>query len=583
MSTHVVGFARQALHNKPMNRLRSILCCVLVTSCLPAVAASPEAVYGRKGMVTSRSALASEAGVEMLRRGGNAIDAAVATGFALAVVYPSAGNIGGGGFAVVRLADGRVVTLDHREKAPFSASRDMYLDEDGNVIRGLSTASHRAAGVPGSVDGLLTLLEAHGSLSRRTVMAPAIGLAKKGFPLTWDLARQFRGVLPAMAKYPASLAKFSDDGEAFEAGDRWRQPDLAQSLQRISREGRAGFYSGRVGELIVAEMRRGGGDLTLDDLAAYRSVWRPPVSGTYRGYEIWGMGPPSSGGVLVVAMLNMLEPYDLGAMGWGSADVIHHMVEAERRAYADRAEYLGDPDFVEVPIQTLISKEYARHRFSDFDPARASSSDEIGPGVDNFRAESRETTHFSVMDVSGNMVSLTTTLNSGYGNKIVVPGTGILLNNEMNDFSVKPNTPNQYQLIGREANAIEPGKRMLSSMSPTIVTHQGAPFLITGSPGGSTIITTTLQVIVNVIDHDMGIDDAVSLPRVHHQWRPDRIRHGAFAISPDTAVRLREMGHDNIAKLPWGRGIGDANSIMFKDGLIHGMKDPRNEGKAVPY
>ncbi|MDA1301457.1 MAG: gamma-glutamyltransferase [Proteobacteria bacterium] len=566
-----------------MNGLRLILCNVLLTITVLAEAASPEAVYADKGMVTSRSELASMAGVEMLRRGGNAIDAAVATGFALAVTYPSAGNIGGGGFAVIRLEDGRVLTLDHREKAPMAAHRDMYLDESGNVIRGLSTDSHRAAGVPGSVDGLLTMLEAHGSLPRKTVMAPAISLARHGFPLSFDLARQLRGVLPAMARYPASVEKFSSRGEPFEAGEVWRQPDLARTLQRVARHGRAGFYAGKVGELIVAEMRRGGGDITLADLAAYESVWRPPVSGTYRGYEIWAMGPPSSGGVLVIAMLNMLEPFDLGAMGWGSADVIHHMVEAERRAYADRAEYLGDPDFFEVPVETLISKEYARHRFADFDPARASSSEQIGPRLADYGQESRETTHFSVMDADGVMVALTTTLNSGYGNKIVVPGTGILLNNEMNDFSVKPDTPNQYQLIGREANAIEPGKRMLSSMSPTIVTRNGEPFLATGSPGGSTIITTTLQVIINVIDHDMGIDDAVALPRFHHQWRPDQIRHDPYAISPDTEARLRRMGHDNISEIRWGRGIGDANSIMVKDGVIHGMKDPRNEGGAIAY
>ncbi|MEX2327985.1 MAG: gamma-glutamyltransferase, partial [Pseudomonadales bacterium] len=464
-------------------------------------AASLEATVSEKAIVTSRSALASEAGIAVMKAGGNAVDGAVATAFALAVTYPSAGNIGGGGFAVVRLADGQVVTLDHREKAPASAHRDMYLDDDGNVISGLSTASHRAAGVPGSVDGLLTLLEAHGTKTRQEVMAPAIRLAEEGFPLTYDLARQFENVLPRMAAYPASVAKFSNQGVPYKTGDLWKQPALAVVLKRISGKGRDGFYAGKTAELIVAEMKRGGGDITLADLADYHSVWRHPVHGTYRGYDIWGMGPPSSGGVLVVQMLNMLEPFDLGKMGYGSAAAIHHMVEAERRAYADRAEYLGDPDYYEVPLERLIDKDYARQRIADFRADKATDSDDVGAG--SWPQENRETTHFSVMDGNGMMVAFTTTLNSSYGNKIVVPETGILFNNEMNDFSIKPNTPNQFDLIGREANKIEPGKRMLSSMSPTIVTRDNQPVLITGSPGGSTIITTTLQVIVNVIDHGM--------------------------------------------------------------------------------
>ena len=554
------------------------LLALLLLSC-QLFAASPEAVYGENGMVTSRSALASEVGVEIMRGGGNAVDAAVATAFALAVTYPSAGNIGGGGFVVVRLATGEVVTLDHRERAPMSAFRDMYLDDEGNVVQGLSTRSHKAVGVPGSVDGLLTLLETHGTLNRRKVIQPAINLARGGFPLTHDLARQFASVLTKMNSYPASVDKFSDRGEAYSPGDTWKQPDLAKTLQRIMSKGRPGFYDGPVGALIVEEMKRSNGNITAADLANYRSVWRDPVQGTYRGYEVWGMGPPSSGGVLVIQILNTLESYDLGAMGYGSAAVIHHMVEAERRAYADRAEHLGDPDYYEVPITMLIDKQYARARFADFDPDLASASSDIDAG--QWRKESPETTHFSVMDRDGMMVSFTTTLNSAYGSKIVVPGTGILLNNEMNDFSIKQNTPNQFQLIGRVANAIEPGKRMLSSMSPTIVTKDGEPFMITGSPGGSTIITTTLQVIVNVIDHGMSIGDAVSLPRFHHQWLPDRILHDAFAISPDTRVKLTEMGHKNIVQS--SRGIGDANSILYRDGTMRGIKDPRGDGAAVGF
>ncbi len=544
-------------------------------------AASPEATHARNGMVTSRSALASAVGVEMMKKGGNAVDAAVATAFALAVTYPSAGNIGGGGFAVVRLTNGKVVTLDHRETAPASASRDMYLNEDGNVIEGLSTRSHKASGTPGSVDGLLVLLDTLGSLPRKDILAPAIRLAKDGFPLSWNMARQFRGQLKRMEKYPASISKFTNDGKPWEPGEVWKQPDLARTLERISDQGRDGFYRGPVARLIVAEMQRGGGDITLEDLANYRSVWRDPVHATYRGYDIWGMGPPSSGGVLITEMLNMMEPYDIGSMGWGSAAAIHLMVEAERRAYADRAEHLGDPDFFEVPVKMLTDKAYARARFRDYNPDRASRSSDIGFGT--WPQESRETTHFSVMDRNGMMVALTTTLNSSFGSKIVVTGAGFLLNNEMDDFSVKANTPNQFGVIGRVANSIEPGKRMLSSMSPTIVTKDGEPFLVTGSPGGSTIITTTMQVLVNVIDHGMDIDDAVSLPRVHHQWQPDAIFHDKYAISPDTREKLEAMGHVNIEESRYGRGIGDANSILYRDGVISGIKDPRAEGGAIGY
>ena len=549
---------------------------------LPAAkAASPEAAYGKNGMVASRSTLASQAGIEVMQAGGNAVDAAVATAFALAVTYPSAGNIGGGGFAVVRLADGKVVTLDHREMAPGAAHRDMFLDDDGEVIKGLSTRSHLAAGVPGSVDGLLTLLAAHGNLSRQAVMAPAIKLASKGFPLTYDLARQFKRQLKYMRTHPTAMEKFSRAGEAYAEGDIWVQKDLADTLKRISREGRDGFYRGKTARRIVAEMQRGGGIISAEDLANYRSQWREPVHGTYKGYEIWGMAAPSSGGLLIQQILNMLEPYDPGALGWGSAAAVHLLVEAERRAYADRAEYLGDPDFHEVPAAMLIDKDYARQRFADFDPEQASDSELIGAG--EWHPEGEDTTHFSVMDAQGMMVAFTTTLNSSYGSKIVVAGTGILLNNEMDDFAIKLNTPNQFGLIGREANAVAPGKRMLSSMSPTLVTHNNQPLLSTGSPGGSTIITTTLQVILNVIEHQMSIEDAVSLPRFHHQWKPDVILYDRYALSPDTLHLLHEMGHQTALQKRYSRGIGDANSILFKDGLMHGIKDPRGDGIAVGY
>lgn len=542
--------------------------------------ASPEATYAKNGLVTSRSTIASAVGVEIMQKGGNAVDGAVATAFALAVTYPSAGNIGGGGFAVVRLPDGEVVTLDHREKAPASAHRDMFLDENGDVVKGLSTASHKAAGVPGSVDGLLTLLERYGTMNRQQVLQPSIRLAEDGFALTHDLARQFENRLASMKKYPASTAVFSREGKPYKAGDLWKQPDLAKTLRLIAKKGRKGFYEGKTAKLIVAEMKRGGGDISLQDLIDYRSIWRAPIRGNYRGYEIYGMGPPSSGGVLVQQMLNMLEGHDLKTSGWGSSETVHLMIEAERRAYADRAEYLGDPDYYEVPIKQLTNKAYAKQRFSDFNPNKATPSEKVGAG--SWGPESLETTHFSVYK-NGMMVALTTTLNSGFGNKIVVPGAGFLLNNEMDDFSIKKNTPNQYNVVGREANAIEPGKRMLSSMSPTVVTKDGEPFLITGSPGGSTIITTVLQVIINTIDHGMPIDDAVSLPRFHHQWQPNVIFYGAYGLLPDTIKALESKGHKGFVKSRFGRGIGDANSILIRDGVISGIKDPRGDGAALGY
>lgn len=558
----------------------NILLCVSLLVCQSVFAVSPEATYAEHGLVTSRSAPASEVGVEIMRQGGNAVDAAVATAFALAVTYPSAGNIGGGGFAVVRRPDGKVITLDHREKAPGAATKDMYLDENGEPIPGLSTESHKAAGVPGSVDGLLLLLERYGTMSRKQVIGPAIKLAKDGFPLDLDLARQFERRLPAMSKYPASMKVFSKNGEPYQVGDIWKQPDLAATLQRIVDKGRDGFYKGKTAELIVAEMKRGGGVISMQDLEDYHSVWREPIKGTYRGYEIYGMPPPSSGGVLVQQILNMLEPYDLGSLGWGNSETIHLMVEAERRAYADRAEYLGDPDFYDVPVAQLTDKNYAKKRFSTFNPNKATLSKDVGAGT--FGLESMETTHFSVYK-DGMMVAFTTTLNSSYGNKIVVPGAGFLLNNEMDDFSIKENTPNQFDVIGRAANAIEPGKRMLSSMSPTVVTKNGEPFLITGSPGGSTIITTTLQVIINTIDHQMPVDDAVALPRFHHQWLPNRIYYDNYAFSPDTLEALKAKGHKSLVKSRFGRGIGDANSILIKDGVISGMSDTRGAGAAIGY
>ncbi len=547
-----------------------------------AQSASHEMKHAANGMVASRSALASQVGAQMLAQGGNAIDAAVATGFALAVTYPSAGNLAGGGFMVIRLADGQVITNDHREVAPAAATQKMYQDANGEVIDGLSTATHLAIGVPGTVDGLLAIQARYGKFDRKTVIAPALKFARDGITVSYDLSRSLQRRRKQFEKFPASMAKFfKADGTAYAAGELFKQSDLAQTLKRISEHGREGFYQGRTAELIVAEMQRGNGIITLEDLAAYQSVWREPVRGSYRDHEVLAMPPPSSGGVLVVQMLNMLEAYDVGAMGYGSADAIHLMIEAERRAYADLAEHLGDPDFYPVPLDRLLDKDYARKRMASFEPGKASRSDDIFAG--SWPQESRDTTHVSVMDSAGNAVAYTTTLNLGYGSKIVAAGTGMLMNNEMDDFSSKEDTPNAFGLLGRKANAIAPGKRMLSSMSPTIVLKDGQPMLVTGSPGGSTIITTVFQVLVNVIDHGMDLSNAVGKPRFHHQWQPDRIAYEKYGISPDTLATLKARGHQKMSEVTWGRGIGDANSVMRVGDDIQGMNDPRNDGAAAGY
>lgn len=557
---------------------KAILALAVATFTAPAVGGVAE---GANGVVASRSPLASQVGIEVMKAGGNAIDAAVAVGFALAVTYPSAGNLGGGGFMVVRLANGDVIANDHRETAPAQASRDMYLDEDGELVAGLSTASHLAVGVPGTVAGLLDALAAYGTLPREAVLAPAVKLAKDGFPLPADLAAQFERLRERFARYPASLRQFTKPGDKpYQVGDTFRQADLAATLERIAKNGRASFYGGRNADLIVAEMHRGNGLITHQDLMTYRSVWRAPIRATYRGYEILSMPPPSSGGALLAQMLNMLEPFDIGAMGFGEPATVHLMVEAERRAYADRAEHLGDPDFYDVPLAMLTAKDYARERFSDFDPDLATRSELIGAGT-LWPEESPETTHVSVIDRAGNAVAYTTTLNHGYGSKIVVDGAGFLLNNEMDDFSAKENTANTYGLIGREANAIGPRKRMLSSMTPTIVLKDGEVFFVTGSPGGSTIITTVLQVVVNVIDHGMDLGEAVAAPRFHHQWLPDRVVFEQGALSSEAQSTLVGLGHVNLAEIAFR--IGDANSAVHIGDTLIGVADPRNPGGAAGF
>ena len=546
---------------------------------LPWSSIQAEYLQGTGAMVSSRSDIASEVGSEIMARGGNAIDAAVATGFALAVTYPSAGNLGGGGFMVIYPANGDVVTLDYREKAPAAAHRDMFLDAEGNVDRDLAVNSRQSAGVPGSVAGLLEALEKYGTMTPAEVIAPAIRLAEEGFVLNNDLASQFRGNMNSFRRYPASMAVFTRDGTPYESGHLWRQPDLAKTLKAIAEQGRNGFYTGPVADFIVSDMVANNGLITHADLQNYEPVWREPVHGAYRGYDIWSMPAPSSGGVLLVQMLNMLEPYALNELGWGSKETLHLMIEAQRRAYADRAEFLGDPDFVEVPSAMLTSKAYALTRFSSFDPAQASLSENIAAGP--WPEESPQTTHYSVMDNQGNGVSVTTTLNRSYGNKIVVPGAGFLLNNEMDDFSSKPDAPNSYGLIGREANEIQPGKRMLSSMTPTVVSKDGVPVLLTGSPGGSTIINTVFQVVLNFIDHGMSVEQAVASPRIHHQWLPDVVRYENGAMTEAVEAELESMGHQGLNGSPFP--IGDANSISSRNGLIEGVSDPRNEGGVAGF
>ena len=543
-----------------------------------ATAATPEVVRGTEGMIVSRSEIASNVGADVIAAGGNAIDAAVAVGFALAVTYPSAGNLGGGGFMVICLANGEVVANDHRERAPAAAHRDMFLDDDGNVVDGLSTDSHLAAGVPGTVAGLLDIHGRYGDLTLPEVIGPAIALARDGFHLSLDLANDFASHLPHFASQPASLAVFAKaDGTPYQEGDLFIQEDLAATLERIRDGGRDGFYKGTTADLLVAEMQRGGGSVTQADLDAYRSVWRKPIIGTYRGFEVVSMPPPSSGGIVLVQMLNMLERYDLRAMRPGSARSIHLMVEAARRAYADRAVHLGDADFYPVPVDRLIDKAYAVVRFGDFDPTRASRSTDIGAG--HWPEQGGETTHVSIMDSAGNAVAYTTTLNFSYGSKIVVPGAGFLLNNEMDDFAARENVPNAYGLLGGEANSIAPGKRMLSSMSPTILLWDGTPIVVTGSPGGSTIITTVLQVIVNGVDHRMGLAQAVGRPRFHHQWQPDRILFEP-GFPEETLAELRSMRHRELVVLPSGR-IGNANSIMRVRNVLLGVADPRSASAAA--
>lgn len=543
--------------------------------------AKPE--YAKNGMVVSSSRLASEAGVNILKKGGNAIDAAVATGFALAVTYPQAGNIGGGGFLVAHMAYGESFSLDFREMAPSMAHRDMYLDDSSNVVPGLSLYSHLAAGTPGSVDGLLKIWRDHGSgnISLRQLLLPAIQLAERGFPISYGFAQVLNIFYDFFINDDGAKAVFiKKNGEPWRAGDKLVQRDLARTLKLISRKGRAGFYEGKTAQLIEREMAEGNGFITKDDLDNYHSVYRTVITGNFKDLDIISMSPPSSGGVLLIQMLNMLEQYPLDTLGWNSSDYIHLLTEIERRAYADRAEHMGDPDFWEVPVSMLVSKEYAFERIQNISMEKATKSSVVKAG-DPLAYESRETTHYSVIDKNGNAVSVSTTLNTGFGCGVLVEGAGFFLNNEMDDFSAKPGIPNIFGLIGNEANAIQPYKRPLSSMTPTIVLKNGEPFLIIGTPGGSTIITTVMQIILNVAIHGMDIQEAVSVPRIHSQWFPDAIIVEERSLSKDVEQNLINRGH-TIRPYRWST-IGQANGIMIGEKGFYGGADPRGENATEGY
>ncbi|MCU8087790.1 gamma-glutamyltransferase [Shewanella sp. SM21] len=542
--------------------------------------ATAQPVWAKHGMVASQETLASRTGVEILKQGGNAVDAAVAVAFSLAVTLPRAGNIGGGGFMLVHIAkENKTIAIDYREMAPSKAKKNIFLDENGDAVEKLSREHGLAVGVPGTVMGMSLALEKYGTMTLAQVTAPAIKMAQEGINITPDLAQSLAGLKRRMAQWPTTAAIFyKADGSDYQVDDILKQPELAHSLSLIAEKGTKGFYEGETATKLINAVKDAGGIMTLDDLKNYKVVEREPVRGEYRGYEVVSMPPPSSGGVHIIEMLNVLQQFPIDKLGHNTAQTIHLMAETMKYAYSDRSEYLGDPDFYKVPVRALTSKDYAQKIASQIAMNKATPSAEIKPGK-LAPYESDQTTHFSVVDKWGNAVSNTYTLNFSYGSGLVAKGTGILLNNEMDDFSAKPGVPNGYGLVGGDANAVEGNKRPLSSMSPTIVMKDGKPFLVTGSPGGSRIITTTLQIIMNVIDHGLNIAEASNAARVHHQWQPDELRVESN-FNRDTISLLEAKGH----KVKVQSAMGSTQSIMVTEQGIFGASDPRHSGsEAIGY
>ncbi len=527
-------------------------------------------------MVVTAERHATQIGVEVLRDGGNAIDAAVAVGMALAVTEPNAGNLGGGGFMLLRLADGRTSFIDFRERAPAAARRDMYLDEDGNVTDG-SLVGYRASGVPGTVRGLALALRKYGTRSWASMLGPAERLAREGFPVTWDLARSLGGS-SRLSRFPESMRIFLNGGRLLALGDILRQDDLAATLRRLQKNGPDEFYEGLTARLIADDMQANGGTITAGDLASYQPAERRPVTGTYRDHVVLSAPPPSSGGAGVVQILNILEAFDLAKTGAGSAATIHVVAESMRRFFADRARFFGDTDFVEIPLPGMLSKEYAAARRETIRIDRTTPSGDVG-NSDPSGFESDETTHYAVVDSAGNAVAVTYTLNGGYGSGVTAKGTGILLNNEMDDFTAKPGSPNTYGLLQSENNAIEPGKRPLSAMTPTIVLKDGRPRLVLGAQGGPTIITSVTQVILDVIDFGMNVQQAVDFPRFHHQWMPDMLYMEPSGVSSETRNALEAYGH----RLHFGRPLGHIEAIEIAPEVLMGAADSRSEGVAAGF